>query len=145
MATKKGKLNVKTATGQDEVHLKTSGEQVLLSDGTTVQEFVDSAAVGGTGKSKMQIVADITARDALTLERGEQVLVIDATGDTTVKSGAATYIFDGADYIKLSEHESMDVVFSYNDLTDKPDIPGVKVSATEPIGQKDGDLWIETD
>ena len=51
---------------------------------------------------------------------GSEVFVIDATGDTTVKSGGARYLWTGTKWLKISETESMDINFSYNGLTDKP-------------------------
>lgn len=71
--------------------------------------------------SKYQVVADIAARNALT-EKTSLVYVKNATGDSTVKSGGATYIYDSATsaWVKTSEAESMDLVFSWANLQDKP-------------------------
>ena len=71
--------------------------------------------------SKYQVVADITARNAL-VDKTRLVYVENATGDTTVKSGGATYIYDSATsaWVKTSEAENMDLVFSWASLQDKP-------------------------
>lgn len=71
--------------------------------------------------SKYQVVADIAARNALT-DKTSLVYVKNATGDTTVKSGGATYIYDttASAWVKTSEAESMDLVFSWSNLQDKP-------------------------
>ena len=145
MAIKKGKMKNKQADGSyDIVHLETSGEQVKLSDGTTVQTLADTVATLSVGGGTAIVVADITARDALaSVTSGQIAYVVDATGDTTVGSGGASYIYDGANWIKISEFESLDMVVDYNDLQNKPEIPSIKVSTTEPTGQKTGDIWIE--
>ena len=71
--------------------------------------------------SRYQVVADIAARNALT-DKTSLVYVKNATGDSTVKSGGATYIYDSATsaWVKTSEAESMDLVFSWANLQDKP-------------------------
>lgn len=66
------------------------------------------------------VVADITARNALSAFKGLRVYVIDATGDATVASGGADYIYDGSAWIKTGEAESMDVVVDWSNLTNKP-------------------------
>ena len=56
--------------------------------------------------------ATITARNALTgLTAGDRVFVTNATGDATVSSGWAIYIFMSAGvWTKVAEQESMDVI-----------------------------------
>lgn len=78
-----------------------------------------SAAIGNA--SKYQVVADIAARNALA-DKTSLVYVKNATGDSTVKSGGATYIYDSATsaWVKTSEAESMDLAFSWANLQDKP-------------------------
>lgn len=78
-----------------------------------------SAAISNA--NKYQVVADITARNALA-DKTSLVYVKNATGDNTVKSGGATYIYDSATsaWVKTSESESMDLVFSWANLQDKP-------------------------
>lgn len=56
-------------------------------------------------------VANITARNALTgLTIGDRVFVIDATGDATVSSGWAIYVWRGSSFTKVAEQEGLDVV-----------------------------------
>ena len=57
-------------------------------------------------------VANITARNALAnLSAGDRVFVTDATGDGTVTSGWAIYIFISTGvFTKVAEQESMDIV-----------------------------------
>lgn len=68
-----------------------------------------------------KIVADIAERDALSTDfHNSPVLVIDATGDTTVAAGAALYFWydpdgDGAlpeSWNKIAEYESLDIDWS---------------------------------
>ena len=143
MAVKKGTLKRKNGAGTyDEINLKTTAEQVKMTDGTTVQAFLDSLPSGGGSNAK--VVADITARDALTnAAEGLIAYVVDATGDSTVKSGGASYIYDGSNWIKISEFESMDMIIDWTDIQNKPNIVDIKVSATEPTGQIEGDIWIQ--
>ena len=144
MAIKKGRMKSKQADGSyNIVHLETSGEQVKLNDGTTVQDLANTVATIKTGGGTALVVADITARDALTPTSGQIAYVVNATGDTTVKAGAASYIYDGVNWIKIAEFESLDLVLDWNSLENKPEIPSIKVSTTEPTGQKEGDIWIE--
>ncbi len=142
MAVKKGTLKRKNGSGgYDEINLSTSAEQVKMANGTSVQTFLDSLPTGGGAGAK--VVADITARDALTPEEGLIAYVVDATGDSTVTSGGASYIYDGSNWIKISEFESMDAVINWTDIQGKPNIVDIKVSATEPTGQIEGDIWIQ--
>lgn len=77
------------------------------------------------------IVANITARNALAPTKYTQCLVIDATGDPTVNSGAATYVYSTAQtaWIKISEAESMDMITSWGDIVGRP---------TSAVGAIDG-------
>lgn len=70
---------------------------------------------GGTA-----VVADITARNALSPGMGSMALVLDASADSTVTAGSATYVYDGSAWVKISEHESMDVSLTWAALTGKP-------------------------
>lgn len=63
------------------------------------------------------ITADITARDGLSLDVGDEVYVVDASADATVSAGGAKYIYDGTNFIKTAEDESMDVVIAPTDLS----------------------------
>ena len=84
-----------------------------------IQAMVN-AAVAGT--SHLCVVADLAARDAMAPTVVTQVLVIDATGDPLVNSGAATYVFNptGSTWTKISEHESMDVILKWADIVGRP-------------------------
>ena len=77
------------------------------------------ASIAGEG---VTIVADIAARNALTPDANIQVFVIDASGDATVTSGGATYLYNTNDssWIKISEAESMDLVLEWANIQNKP-------------------------
>jgi hypothetical protein len=63
-------------------------------------------------------VADIAARNALTgVSVGDRVFVINATGDATVSTGWAIYVWRGAAYTKVAEEEGLDVVVGGTNLT----------------------------
>ena len=72
--------------------------------------------------SNMYVVADITARDALAPDRVMLVLVKDATADTSVTSGGASYVYEPAvtSWTKVAEYESMDFHFTWAGLENKP-------------------------
>lgn len=91
----------------------------LLTD-TDIQGLIDTSIAGIGGE--MPIVANIAARNALSLTKNTQVLVLDATGDATVAAGAATYLYrvSTTSWIKLSEAESMDLVLQWANIQGKP-------------------------
>lgn len=74
--------------------------------------------VGG----RLDIVTNIAMRDALEPSGNSMVMVLDATGDPTVSSGAATYIFEVETntWHKISETESIDMVIDWDNLQNKP-------------------------
>ena len=76
-----------------------------------------------TDFTNIRVVADITARDALAPTRNVLALVLDATADVTVQSGAALYVFDSeteSGWVKVSEFESLDVVLDWSAIQNKP-------------------------
>lgn len=88
---------------------------------TEIQALISASM---SGLNSIQIVADITARNALAagLTANGLVLVLDATGDGTVTTGSALYAYRLSDtsWIKLSEFESLDVTLTWAALTNKP-------------------------
>lgn len=91
----------------------------LLTD-VDIQALIDASISGLSGE--MPIVADIAARNALSPTKNTQVLVLDATGDPTVASGAATYLYRVAttSWIKLNEAESLDLVLQWANIQGRP-------------------------
>ena len=71
----------------------------------------------------VEIVADITARNLLAAQdRNLVVMVLDATGDATVKAGAALYAFRNSDnsWTKVVEYEGMDAVVQWSNINGRP-------------------------
>lgn len=63
-------------------------------------------------------VANIAARNALVgLTTGDRVFVLDATGDATVNTGWAIYVWRGSAFTKVAEQEGLDVVAGGADLS----------------------------
>lgn len=83
-------------------------------------ESLIATAVNSLGT--VEVVADIAARDALSLTTNTKVWVKDASGDPTVTSGGAEYIWEqsAGTFTKTSEFESMDVVLDWANLANKP-------------------------
>jgi hypothetical protein len=82
--------------------------------------MISSAMSGG---NQLTIVADISARNALLpLTSAKWVYVINATGDTTVTAGGATYLYNPGttSWVKASESESMDVILQWSSITGRP-------------------------
>lgn len=114
--------------------VRTNDVNIYVSDnlGTAVKHvptfaeletMVDSKiAVGLSSASSLKVVADITARNALAPTVTTLALVLDATVDTTVLTGAATYVYDtsNSSWSKISEHESLDVVLEWTSINGKP-------------------------
>lgn len=76
---------------------------------------------------EMRVLANIDERNALVspeLYDGLRVRVLDATGDPTVSSGWAEYVYDAnsTSWIKLSEKESMDIVLDFANIQNVPDV-----------------------
>lgn len=72
-------------------------------------------------KGQLSVVETIANRNAIPQKVvGTEVFVKDATQDPTVKSGGARYLWDGTQWIKVSETESMDINQSWGALRDKP-------------------------
>lgn len=73
------------------------------------------------GLKEVRFANTIAERDAMTeLFVGLTVIVVDATGDSTVSSGAAWYVYTGYGWAKTAEAESMDVVLEWADIQGKP-------------------------
>jgi hypothetical protein len=100
-------------------------------DTSDVQTLIDSSIAS---LSAVEIVADITERDALAPEANAIVLVLDATDDSTVVSGAATYAYrESTDtWTKISEAESLDVVVDWTNIVNKPD-PQITVTLSGDV------------
>jgi hypothetical protein len=86
---------------------------------TDIQGMIHDAV---SGISNLEVVANIAERNALTPTTNQLVLVLNATGDSTVSSGAATYLYRlaTASWVKISEAESLDAVVSWANIQGRP-------------------------
>lgn len=103
----------------------TGNDAVARSLGNTslAQQIADSRVTQALADyNLLEYVDDIAARDALNPQRNVMVLVLDASGDATVSTGAALYAFREADssWTKLTEYEGLDVTVSWADIQGKP-------------------------
>ena len=78
--------------------------------------------IGPSGVNNLHVVDTITERDALNPIENIIVLVTDATADTTVTAGGATYVYDVAKttWKKIGETESMDLILSWDNINGRP-------------------------
>ena len=107
-------LYVSDAQGANVRHILNQSE---------VQDMINSAISTALGQYNTAIVVGtIAERDARSPNTNEVVLVLDASGDPTVESGAATYIYNTADqtWHKISEAESMDLVLRWENVVGRP-------------------------
>lgn len=86
---------------------------------TQVDGLIAGVAEGSTAA---KVVNTIAERDALDPKRGF-VWVVDATGDSTVVTGGAMYLYNEAtsSWIKTAEAESMDLIVKWDDIQGKPE------------------------
>lgn len=110
------------STGSDKVELYVTGNTATarrLLNEADIQGLIDASIAGIAG---IEVVADIDARDALTLTTNTQVLVIDASDDPTVAAGSATYVWrqSTSAFVKISEGESLDLILDWDNIVDGP-------------------------
>lgn len=84
-----------------------------------VQEMVNATIAAS---NELIIVSDIAARNALAPTTTRYAYVVDATGDPTVSSGGATYLYNPAtsSWLKTSEAESLDLATSWESIAGRP-------------------------
>lgn len=89
-----------------------------------VQTLINTSisGLGSGGTNNLYVVDNIAARDALAPTENIIVLVTDATGDSTVTSGGATYVYNTANttWKKIGETESMDLILSWSNISGRP-------------------------
>jgi len=95
-----------------------SAARRVLTD-VDIQAMINASV---SGISELQIVADIAERNALNPTTNLLVLVLNATGDNTVSSGAATYVYrlSTTSWIKISEAESLEAATSWTNIQGRP-------------------------
>ena len=102
-----------------------AGVAKSVGNSVMINQLVTAALASWEKTSNsMPIVADIAARNALTLtlEKNSFILVLDATDDATVDTGSALYAYDfnASTTYKIAEYESMDVTIDWTDIQNKP-------------------------
>lgn len=99
-----------------------------LLTGDDIQAMIDTSLAG---IGAIEVVADIAARDALALAENGTVMVLDASADPTVASGAATYVYQQSvdTWHKISEAESLDLSVAWSAIADGPASTGPQVDA----------------
>lgn len=108
--------DIKTTNVQDQIRELEDNKAKLINGVIPLSQIPDSL-------KESFVVEDITERDSIPAPYvGMRVFVIDATEDTSVETGGAEYIFFNNDWRKISEIESMDVIISWNNVTNKPDV-----------------------
>ncbi len=112
-------------------------EAYLVDDAGVPKSIGNSAMINAiittrlSSISSLQVVADIAARNALTLTVATMVMVKDASADATVDSGAALYVFEpGPDtYTKIAEYESLDLAVAWSNISGKPTSTPAQIDA----------------
>jgi hypothetical protein len=111
------------------------------ADGTTVRHLLNKSeiqtmintSVAGSiaGMGTMSVVNDIAARNALNPATVSLALVLNATADTTVATGAATYVYNTATsaWVKIAEYESLDVVLQWSNIVGRPTSTPAQIDA----------------
>lgn len=98
-----------------------AGVARAIGNTAMIQSIINSSLAS---VNLVEIAADIAARDTLTgaATGNLLILVVDASADPTVTSGAAFYGWDDANstVYKISEFESLDVVLDWNNIVNGP-------------------------
>lgn len=99
--------------GSDNLAISRAGTLYKIS-GSDILAYVQA----NVGTSEYE-VANIAARNALAnLSVGDRIFVTDATGDATVSSGWAIYVYRSPGvFTKVAEQEGLDVVVGGTNLT----------------------------
>lgn len=129
-----------------ELNLTVTGTGGVIQRSVISHADVDAKIASAmAGNDSIKSVADIAARDALTLATSGMVLVLDASSEGDVIAGAALYFYTKSTdaFTKVSEFESLELDWAH--LKDKPsstvgdidDAVSKKHSHTETIADID--------
>lgn len=107
-----------------QILVETNAAQVSMADGISVETRINTIERAISGIRVTIVASTIEDRDALIgkgVNAGDRVYVLDASGDESVESGGADYMFmtDGT-WLKLSEWESMDVLLKWENIEGRP-------------------------
>ena len=101
---------------------------VSSADGSTARRVINEADVRTliseevSGLAEIHVYDTIAARDEAGVTESQFAFVVDASGDETVSAGGASYVYNkiAAVWVKTSESESMDLIFSWDKIVGKP-------------------------
>lgn len=129
-------INTKLSQKSEIGHNHTSSEITDFNNSVDVRINAQKGVVNGiatldlNGKipsiqiparfKEAEVVADISARDALSAFSGLHALVLNATADTTVSSGGAEYVYDGSIWHKISEFNNLETIVDWASIENKP-------------------------
>lgn len=116
---------VENGTYTESYLTNNAGVAKSVGNSSMINALVSQALANwGGNAAALSIVPDIAARDAIIINAtaNMMILVVDASGDSTVDSGSALYAYDFTAQItyKLAEYESMDVVLQWNNIEGRP-------------------------
>lgn len=94
---------------------------------TDVKTMIAQVIAAG---SQLAVVDNIAERDKIeSPKQGNEVYVIDATGDSSVTSGGARYLRNNNTWLKIAETESMDLQLNWNNIQGKPDSTAAQIDS----------------
>ena len=101
---------------------------VTSSDGTSARRVINEQDVNTlveqklAGTDEIYVVDTIADRLTVDTDKSRYVYVVDASEDSTVTSGGASYLYNTVteDWVKISESESMDLVLNWNSIIGGP-------------------------
>ena len=119
-------------------------ESYLTDDSGTAKMIGNSVMINALVDAKLATFetgivtdcADITARDALSLDKNSMVMVYDASADATVSSGAALYYYDHSldSFTKVAEYESLDISLDWSAIQNAPSSTPAQIDAAVSQG-----------
>lgn len=109
------------------------GVAKYLGNSTMINELIDTKLAAYTGA--IIVAVDITDRDTYKdggvneLSKNALIVVLDASGDPTVNTGSALYLYEDVNDIfhKLAEYESLDIVVDWSSIQNGPTSSGLQV------------------
>jgi hypothetical protein len=119
------------ASGSTYMEIYTTSNTAVPKRLINEADITSMIAAGITASQELKIVADIAARNALTPTNVTAVYVVDATGDATVSSGGAYYLYNPSTstWIKTAEAESLDIVLNWSSIQGRPNSTPSQIDA----------------
>ena len=132
-------LNGVTSPIQTQLDSKIPAAEKGAANGVATldaNQMIPSSQLPSIAITDVSVVADIAARDALTVEEGDVAKVTDASADPMVTSGPSAYIYDGTMWIRLNLD---DQVLSVNGQT------GAVSLSTDDVAEGTTNLYFTED